>query len=204
MELPDMSATAWCVIDGIAVFLDLPGDRFYRLGEQANARFISERCCPVDRPVQPPLLPLPASWLAPSRQSPAIDDGAFRVAGVARALWMQRRTERRLAARSLSSVLLELRSATDRVRGLDHLLSELASREVRAFEHARLLRTAADRCLPRSIALALCLTRRKCRAFTVLGVKLAPFAAHCWVQWGDSVLNDELEEVKRYTPILVV
>ena len=68
----------------------------------------------------------------------------------------------------------------------------------------RLLRTAADRCLSRSIALALCLARHHCRANVILGVKLAPFAAHCWAQHGDAVLNDELEEVRRYQPILVL
>lgn len=75
---------------------------------------------------------------------------------------------------------------------------------VRAFEQARLLRSTADRCLPRSIALALCLTAKQCRVHVVLGVKLAPFSAHCWVQDGGAVLNDSLEEVQRYSPILVV
>jgi len=31
-----------------------------------------------------------------------------------------------------------------------------------------------------------------------------PFAAHCWVQYGDIVFNDRVEEVGGYTPIMVV
>ena len=76
--------------------------------------------------------------------------------------------------------------------------------ELRAFEHARLLRSAADRCLPRSIALSLRLARRGIHAHIVIGVRSDPFGAHCWVQHGEAVLNDTAEEVLRYTPILVV
>ena len=79
-----------------------------------------------------------------------------------------------------------------------------AARTIRAFEYARLLRTAADRCLPRSIALALCLASDGMRANVVVGVRLAPFGAHCWVQQGGDVLNDSVEEVLCYRPILVI
>ena len=37
----------------------------------------------------------------------------------------------------------------------------------------------------------------------VFGVKLEPFGAHCWVQNEDTVLNDTVEVVRQYTPILV-
>jgi hypothetical protein len=38
----------------------------------------------------------------------------------------------------------------------------------------------------------------------VFGVQARPFAAHCWLQLGDVVLNDTVDHVKRYTPIMVV
>lgn len=38
----------------------------------------------------------------------------------------------------------------------------------------------------------------------VFGVQSRPFAAHCWLQLGGLVLNDTVDHVKRYTPILVV
>lgn len=117
---------------------------------------------------------------------------------------MQHRIERRLATRSFAQVLSEARDTIGCRTAKDIVQSKQAQRDIRAFQHARLLRTAADRCLPRSIALALCLARHGCRVHVVLGVKLAPFAAHCWAQNRGEVLNDELEEVRRYTPILVL
>jgi hypothetical protein len=38
----------------------------------------------------------------------------------------------------------------------------------------------------------------------VFGVREAPFTAHCWVQDGAVVLNDHLENVDLYTPIMTV
>lgn len=38
----------------------------------------------------------------------------------------------------------------------------------------------------------------------VYGIKLAPFAAHCWIQNDDVVLNDTPEHAAGYTPILCV
>jgi hypothetical protein len=35
-------------------------------------------------------------------------------------------------------------------------------------------------------------------------VKLEPFGAHCWIQDDDTVLNDTVEVVRQYTPVLVV
>lgn len=38
----------------------------------------------------------------------------------------------------------------------------------------------------------------------IFGVKLEPFGAHCWIQDDDTVLNDTVEVVRQYTPVLVV
>lgn len=38
----------------------------------------------------------------------------------------------------------------------------------------------------------------------VYGVKLKPFRAHCWVQAGDVVVNDIVDNVRGYTPIMSV
>jgi hypothetical protein len=204
MADPD-NATAWCVIEGTAIFLDVPADRYFRLPKDQNDRLLRDNPSPpVCAPVQSAAFPLPSSWLPPARRCEGGDTGAFSLGDVARALWVQRRWERRLARRPFAAALQDLRSAAKVCAVAPDELTDIQLREVRAFEHAKLLRRAADRCLPRSIALAMCLARRGCRSHVVLGVKLAPFAAHCWVQAGDAVLNDELEEVLRYTPILVV
>ena len=185
---------SYCLIDGTAVFLDLPRDRYFRLPPERNREFVEWIATRDDSRL--------VSWPHAARQSPFIHSGDFRLGQVARAMWMQRRIERRLGSYGLASVVGDLRHVLS-ARSAD-LRADSGSQIIRAFEQAKLLRTAADRCLPRSIALALCLTARKCRAHVVLGVKLGPFAAHCWAQSGDEVLNDSAEEVARYTPILVV
>lgn len=38
----------------------------------------------------------------------------------------------------------------------------------------------------------------------VFGVRTTPFAAHCWIQDGNTVLDDTVEHVSTYTPILIV
>jgi len=38
----------------------------------------------------------------------------------------------------------------------------------------------------------------------VFGVKTEPFDAHCWVQYGEVLLNDIPDRVRQYSPILVV
>lgn len=38
----------------------------------------------------------------------------------------------------------------------------------------------------------------------IFGVQLEPFNAHCWVQTGNLVLNDTVENVQQFTPIMVV
>lgn len=38
----------------------------------------------------------------------------------------------------------------------------------------------------------------------VFGVHTEPFQAHCWLQLGDLVVNDAVENVSRFTPILAI
>lgn len=194
---------AWTIIDGTAVFLDIAQDRYFRLPDARNREFVAAQAGrDLDLPAQPTCFPRPAAWTLPETASPDIERGPFRLGEIARAIWMQRRIERRLESRSFHWVLLEVRQVVADRNFV--ALGNQGKHVERAFEQARLLRSAADRCLPRSIALALCLAARQRRVHVVLGVKLAPFAAHCWVQDGGAVLNDSLEEVQRYSPILIV
>lgn len=196
---------AWCAIDGQLIFLDIRRDRYFRLPDAQNREAMRALGrSGQGRRGQPAALPLPPGWQEPVRSSPAILEGPFQLAEVARALWAQRRAERWLAHRSISSVLGDLRGTLETHCAGGVADTDAAARTIRAFEYARLLRSAADRCLPRSIALALCLAARGLRAHVVIGVKLAPFGAHAWAQAGDHVLGDSAEEVLRYSPILIV
>lgn len=201
----DFDSLAWCEIDGTLIFLDIAQDRYFRLPETRNEAVLSELdASGRGRCGQPLGWVRPSDWVPPLRQCRFVDVGPFRLGDIARSLWIQRRIERRLLARSLRSVLTELHHVVAHREAATSQLDCAGARTIRAFEHSRLLRSAADRCLPRSIALAFALAAQRCHAHVVIGVKLAPFAAHCWVQAGDEVLNDSAEEVRRYTQILVV
>lgn len=202
---PNDAALAWREIDGQLLFLNLIADRYFRLERDQNLAFLDM----LDRTGrsrwrQPPDFPLPARWMAPSDTTTFIDEGDFDLAEVARSLWLQRRVERRIGSAGFHSVLVQTRSLLQARCGGAFEERGRPGRAVRAFEHARILRTAADRCLPRSIALAIRLASLGTPVTLAIGVKLAPFGAHCWVQHGDLVLSDRIGEVQAYTPLLVL
>lgn len=62
---------------------------------------------------------------------------------------------------------------------------------------------AEDQCLAHGVAMRKMLARRGLASELVIGVRL-PFAAHCWVQMGDTVLSDPLDRVQNFKPIVAV
>jgi hypothetical protein len=64
--------------------------------------------------------------------------------------------------------------------------------------------TAKDAGLFEALALARFLARWGLYPRWVFGVQARPFAAHCWLQHEGIVLNDTVEHVSRYSPIMVV
>jgi hypothetical protein len=78
-------------------------------------------------------------------------------------------------------------------------LRELAG----VFRAARCLVPIKPRCLPDSLALRDWLAARAGAPEMVFGVKLHPFAAHCWVQWQGTVLNDAPDRVREFVPVFV-
>lgn len=59
----------------------------------------------------------------------------------------------------------------------------------------------ANTCLVRALALHAVLARQGYASVLVFGVKMHPFEAHCWLQRGDLVINDTIEQVGLFTPI---
>ena len=64
--------------------------------------------------------------------------------------------------------------------------------------------TARDRCLHDSLTLVGFMASEGLFPQWVIGVRTRPFAAHSWVQSGGTVLNDQHDHVRRFSPILVV
>lgn len=59
-------------------------------------------------------------------------------------------------------------------------------------------------CLYDSLALIEFLARYGVFATWVFGIKLEPWAAHCWLQHDRFVFNDDVEEAASYTPIMAI
>lgn len=59
-------------------------------------------------------------------------------------------------------------------------------------------------CLYDSLALLEFLAHYRIFPQWVFGVTGQPFNAHCWIQESDCVLNDTLEHVRGFTPIMAV
>lgn len=73
-----------------------------------------------------------------------------------------------------------------------------------AFERSSLVFASDGNCLPRTMAFVWLARKRGHDARLVLGVRNNPFSAHAWAQSGSVVLNDHLDHVRVYRPILVL
>jgi hypothetical protein len=62
----------------------------------------------------------------------------------------------------------------------------------------------SGKCLLRAYMLLRFLGRKGHAAHWVFGVSTWPFRAHCWLQCGETVLDDDHERVADFTPILVL
>ncbi|PKP67361.1 MAG: hypothetical protein CVT87_00065 [Alphaproteobacteria bacterium HGW-Alphaproteobacteria-9] len=133
------------------------------------------------------------------------EENRLDIAGVAAALWIQHRIERRMETLPFHQLLIGVRKTVEhRFRKITEAQAECLLDIVEDFERARLIRSAANRCVPRSLALVLRCATYGIRAHAVIGVKTKPFEAHCWAQHGSAVLTDPLENVIQFTPILVI
>lgn len=77
-------------------------------------------------------------------------------------------------------------------------------RLVRCFQWLRPIFPRKYLCLFDSLALLEFMRLNNFFPMWVFGVRSEPFAAHCWVQLGNVVLNDSLAEVTQYVPIMVI
>lgn len=205
----------FCEIDGQHIFLDLKSDRYFSLPPPAAAAFLAlleGDASPaevvhlqaagllVDAPAGRPLAPTTHAEAASS----FLEDGE-----IGHGLGMT------LIAETLVLVLAARRSV--RRKRLPGLLAkpghgdsarqpacrDRRNRALGQFLRARRTIPIAPNCLYDSLALWRFLQRRAIPADLVIGTKLHPFAAHCWLQDGEMVLNDSLAAARGFAPILV-
>lgn len=214
MSIASHPNISWCLCASQAVFLDLERDRYFCLPEPLDAlfqRWVAGEA--IDRDAHAALVATGVAGADSTQRPQAV---SFPVAtrdlaqaGADRATWNsiqaifgQLRAKHWLRRRPLAKILRGLPTpAAPAARSPDEAsLQAIAG----AFVTSTMVLRAADQCLPRAIAAARLCRRRGLEVAMILGVRLHPFAAHSWVQSGDAVVVGDLEQVRLYTPILVL
>lgn len=212
----------YCVSDGIAVFLDVQSDRYFRLSPPLERAFLSYANEGVaseakiqsligrgvlapdlanERPISPPRI---ATATRSAVEMPIPHSGIGLIPEVLLTTWsVQRKIRTRPLQQVLDTVISErsrrLAVPEDPHRPDDWLFATLGR-----FRRARLHVPIAPRCLLDSLVLTRFLARRGQESQIVFGVVPEPFSAHCWVQFGETVLNDTVGSAMTHTPIRVI
>jgi hypothetical protein len=209
--------SSFAALGSRVVFLDVQADRYFLLrGTEASAVLEARPDASVwgESLIARDLLRAgpgnavrPVSVIAPT-------SSALESSDVEGGLWLAELAYFRAEA-SLLLRLAGLQSTFDRLRryrrrsarsGHRDAVSTCADRAsagclARGFARARIFVPAARLCVPDSMALARSLWRRGIDADLYFGVRLDPFAAHCWLQHDDLLLTDPMNFVADYTPV---
>lgn len=210
----------WCDCEGRAVFLDLEADRYFCLSRTANEAFLrlaEGRMGPRDgerlegmiargiliESCADSVIERPAFLERPTCDYPAGSTGEVGLLHLAEALAAEIRAVSSLRRKPLREVLaIAARRGT---RAIASANRDRAVRTIIASSNAISLVTRThNRCLARALAVHSMCRKRGIDPKLVLGVTGHPFAAHCWVQLGTAVLVGGFEQVRLYSPILVV
>lgn len=213
---------AACIANGRTAFLDTRADRYFCLPPAMDARFQAIlRASPLRLSEddlgalvkQGVLLASDTMALrsaitrypSPDREAPLLRDRHLNLLAMAEAAIDRSVAIRDIQRQSLEHVLDTCRIKVERAqtRALPPIEGRLRS-DLYAFQMSARLVTSFNQCLSSSIALTRFLSRRDHYPHLILGVRMAPFAAHAWVQSEDLVLNDTVDMASRYTPILVI
>lgn len=217
-----------CDVDGHMIFLDIAQDRYFRLtgtlekamrhfrAQEGVASTLLEHLTAARILVEASDLEASAATTniqRPSRsaieQASAIENCRLNAAVVFEVMAITLSIHRQLKSCTFKTIL----DRASAYRGRKVYEHETATPI--ALEHSLLLANGkfarARRyvpiepvCLLDSLSLLRFLSRRGMPANIVFGVKPEPFAAHCWVQAGDMVLDETLSDAHAYTPIRVV
>ena len=212
-----------CPVDGSLIFLDLDEDRYFRLSNRLEKMFLaylsSDGQPEVDvsdlvrqhilvqaigaEPTSYAAVIASPSFSAIEHKSPAPTFDALTSLEVLATVCS---TQLQLRTRHLNHMIAKL--IAYRQHRTAHIPfapngphAELLIKSAGAFSDARRYVPIDTSCLLDSVAMVKFLARRRLSADLIFGVTHNPFAAHCWVQAGDWVLNDTVGNVTAHTPI---
>lgn len=208
------SRTTFGLVNGRPVFMDLNDDSYFMLEPEEETAFLAsagKECPGVGNSLRPGELG--------DAEGPAVGPvECTRPTSSVLAIPQSRSRGALLDAFPVWRLLLNVRSALRR-KSIAAVLSGCVGRGVRAIEadvaasapmlasrfaRARRLVPLPGNCLTDSLALVRWLHEHGAGATLIFGVKLDPFAAHCWVQTDEILLNDHLERVERFIPVRAI
>lgn len=209
-----------CAVAGTHIFLDLQCDRYFRLADAEQATFAAllqedARCPPssLEALMRLGVLTTDRGGKAIALTRHTLPDQSLTETldvGSRPGTWLRDLVEvtalvhsarRTVARRHLTGAFA--RTAAARASELRHQDKDLRDRLVGRFLAVRSFVPQPAKCLHDTLALSRFLARRHLFPDIVIGVKLHPFAAHCWLQDGTTVLNDALTSARDYQPVLV-
>lgn len=218
---------SYCRIDGHVIFLDILSDRYFRLSDSMEAAFMSfayggrnteaelamlaEKNILTTEPWAVEGNDAGLSIMLPARS-------VFEQSGPSRSLSLPvllevvalvLSTRRALRAHRLAYVIESLvryrrKHAGNPPPQTTTLAPKIICNAANSFRCARLYLPVTMSCLLDSLSLIKFLSRRQISANIVFGVTRDPFAAHCWAQIGDTVLNDTVGNAAAHMPIRII
>ena len=211
----------WCNCEGRAVFLDIRADRYFCIPKTSNDAFLrlaARRMQPSDKDLLDALvargLLIETKSNGGIRPAPVIDAPTHDLADERRQsaaiLWVLRSLAAELGAawrlriREFQAVIEGARNRVRTTTGECDSASVALQAIASASASAALVIRSHDRCLVRALAAHALCARAGVKPELVFGVTAHPFAAHCWVQLGSTVLVGGFEQARLYTPILVI
>ncbi len=206
----------FCFASDQLIFLDLRTDRYLALRGERRAAFERLRAredndseamtgllatgffvrTEGENRLDPVSVTMPATDLTAWRRSKI---RLPMVAAAARDLYWARRA---LAPDRLAATLAGLQHQK-RTKTSDPDPSALAELAL-GYASARALVPVPPRCLVDSLALFRLILRHDLAPSMIFGVRLAPFAAHCWLQSSEHVLTGSVDDAHNFTPILAL
>jgi len=217
-----------CDVDGHLIFLDIAQDRYFKLTgdlEKAMRRFrahediaptLVEDLAAARILVEAPNLKARAAianirppTCSAIEQVPTIGSRQLGMAVIFEVMAIVRSIRRQLKIHTLKTNIEVARAYRDRKTSALEIATPttLENSLLQAswqFARARRYVPIEPVCLLDSLSLLRFLSRRGIPANIVFGVMPEPFAAHCWVQAGDIVLNETLSDANAHTPIRMV
>lgn len=214
-----------CDVDGHLIFLDIAQDRYFKLtgtlekamrrfqahedvapalmGSLATAQILVETSDPAAHAITANIqLPTCSAIEQPVATSGRRLSAAIVVEVMATVWWVRHQ----LKTRALKTILETACAYRDSKTGAHEVAASTDPEDnlLRAnekFARARRYVPIEPICLLDSLSLLRFLSRRGLSANIVFGVTPEPFAAHCWVQAGEMVLNETLTDANAHTPI---